>query len=64
MSSSGKYASCVYVENTTLKYEYVFVSYDADVTTNDIIYNGAVDSAVLIPPKNDVIFLSSYQKTG
>ena len=64
MSSSGKYASCVYVENTTLKYEYVFVSYDADVTTNDIIYNGAVDSDVLIPPKNDVSFLSSYQKTG
>ena len=64
MSSTGKYASIVYVENSIIKYEYVFVSYDADATTNDIIYNGSVDSDVLIPPKNDVIFLSSYQKTG
>ena len=64
MSSTGKYASIVYVENSIIKYEYVFVSYDADATTNDIIYNGSVDSEVLIPPKNDVIFLSSYQKTG
>jgi len=64
MSSTGKYASCIYTENATLKYEYIFVSDDADITISDIVFNGVVDSDALIPAKEDVIFLSSYQKTG
>ena len=65
MAQVGKFASCVYVEGLIIKYEYVYVSDDSSIAdVNSVIFNGAINTDALIPLEEDVIFLSSYQKTG
>ena len=65
MSEYGKYASVTYKDPVTenISYEHIYYSTHDDVYPDPtgIIFNGQTDTSALIPDKDDVAFLSSYQ---
>ena len=61
MSHTGKYAECVYDNGSVITYEYVYINYDTDVSSNPVIFDGAINNDALIPDADDVSFVSAYQ---
>jgi len=65
MSEQGRFASVAYNDKDTgiLKYEYAYYSTHGDIypNPNGAVYNGFPSEVAMVPEKDDVSFLSSYQ---